>query len=531
MHAPMRVDANDEVARPLDAPAGLDLSPGGERSCGSAGHARRRLPPPGVLVALLAGGQIAAWTLTPVLTHSSPPLDVVEGYMWGREWVLATYKHPALPSWALEASRLVTGAAGWPAYLLSQACIAATYLFVYLLGRELMGPARAAAGTLALSGIAFYAWPTVEFNHNVAETPIWAALAWALWHAVNRQATSWWVLLGALAALSMYAKFASALLLLTIAAWLLWDEGARRRLYGRGPWLGLATFAVLFAPLVHWLWANDFAPLHYAAQRAVRVQGLAPHYFLFIVNVVLNLVGMPAILYMAGLLGPLRRTVAADPADAPVEAAVPYLAALTLGPFAVALLGALISGAGLKTAWSSSMFNLAGLLGVALNWRRFDPRALERIAGCAATLLLVVPIAYGLIVAFAPERQGLHMRVSWPQAEISRRMTAIWTSETGRPLRIVAGSDWIAGLVGISAPDRPSLLSNGDRALSPWISAERLRREGMLIVWDAGKPHIPEPLATIVAERIGVIAREEHFTWPGSEGGDLAIGYVIVAPQ
>src|SRR6516225_5359439 len=101
--------------------------------------------------------------------HSSPPLDVVESYMWGREWVIATYKHPALPSWALEATWLITGAIGWPAYLLSQACVAATFLFVYLLGRELMGPSRAAAGTLLLTGVVFYAWPTTEFNHNVAE--------------------------------------------------------------------------------------------------------------------------------------------------------------------------------------------------------------------------------------------------------------------------------------------------------------------------------------------------------------------------
>ena len=95
----------------------------------------------------------------------------------------------------------------------------------------------------------------------------------------------------------------------------------------------------------------------------------------------------------------------------------------------------------------------------------------------------------------------------------------------------MAGSDWIAGLVGISAPDRPSLLSKGDRALSPWISAERLRREGMLIVWDAGSPRVPQALSKIVAEHAGLPAREEHFTWPGLEGGDLAIGYVIVAPQ
>ena len=36
---------------------------------------------PTVLVALMAGCQIVAWTLAPSLTHSSPPLDVVEGYI------------------------------------------------------------------------------------------------------------------------------------------------------------------------------------------------------------------------------------------------------------------------------------------------------------------------------------------------------------------------------------------------------------------------------------------------------------------
>ena len=97
--------------------------------------------------------------------------------MWGREWVIATYKHPALPSWVLEASRILTGAVGWPAYLASQLFIAATFVFVFLLGRDLMGPQRAAAGTLLLTGVAFYAWPTPEFNHNVAETPFWAAAA------------------------------------------------------------------------------------------------------------------------------------------------------------------------------------------------------------------------------------------------------------------------------------------------------------------------------------------------------------------
>src|SRR6266850_1682315 len=79
---------------------------------------------PALLVAMLAAGQIVAWTLAPSLIHSAPPLDVVEGYLGGHEWVIGTYKHPALPSWVLEASRLMTGVVGWPAYLVAQLFVA-----------------------------------------------------------------------------------------------------------------------------------------------------------------------------------------------------------------------------------------------------------------------------------------------------------------------------------------------------------------------------------------------------------------------
>lgn len=46
---------------------------------------------------------------------------------------------PAFPAWFLEASRRLTGAVGWPAYVISQIFVAATFGFAYLLGRELMG--------------------------------------------------------------------------------------------------------------------------------------------------------------------------------------------------------------------------------------------------------------------------------------------------------------------------------------------------------------------------------------------------------
>jgi 4-amino-4-deoxy-L-arabinose transferase-like glycosyltransferase len=484
---------------------------------------------PTALVALLVGGQMVAWTLAPVLTHYAPPLDVLEGYMWGREWPIATYKHPALPSWALEASRLVTGAVGWPAYLASQLFVAATFVFAFLLGRDLTGPRRAAAGTLLLTGIAFYAWPTPEFNHNVAEMPFWAGLPWALWRAVERRGLGWWALVGSLAAGGLYAKLTTALLLVTLAAWILWDDRARQCLATPGPWLGLAVFAALAAPLALWLVAHDFAPLRYAAARSAQTREGGGGVPIFVVNVVLNLAGMLAMLAIAGLIGPRPRNSSEAPPPPVERRALNYLIVLTAGPLMLAILAALVSGANLKSAWGSSMFNLAGILAVALTSERFDSVALRRIAICAVAAIVAVPLAYAIIVASGPSRAGVPLRVSWPQADISKRFSAIWARETGRPLRIVTGDNWIAGLVGVSAKDRPSILNNGDPAFSPWITPERMQRDGMLIVWDASTKRIPPSLQALVS---GAPPREERFKWRRSrDRGDLAIGYAIVPPK
>jgi hypothetical protein len=122
------------------------------------------------------------------------------------------------------------------------------------------------------------------------------------------------------------------------------------------------------------------------------------------------------------------------------------------------------------------------------------------------------------------------MRVNWPQAEISRRMTAIWQAQTnGRPLRIVSGDTWIAGLVGITAKDRPSILNLGDLSLTPWIDRARLDAEGMLIVWDARTGRIPAALKQIVASGT---AGEEEFSWPrNSRRPNIVIAYKVVPPK
>ncbi|MDB5846501.1 MAG: hypothetical protein JWP29_253, partial [Rhodoferax sp.] len=162
---------------------------------------------PGYVLALLCTMQIVFWTVLPALVDVAPPGDVVEGFMWGREWVLLTYKHPQLPGWLLETAHLLTGSFRWPQYLLSQLVVTSTFIFVYLLGRDILGHRRALAAVLLMPSIYFFGWPTPQFNHDYAQMPFWAAICWLLWRGTTRNGPGWWLALGLVAGVGIYAKF------------------------------------------------------------------------------------------------------------------------------------------------------------------------------------------------------------------------------------------------------------------------------------------------------------------------------------
>jgi Dolichyl-phosphate-mannose-protein mannosyltransferase len=490
-------------------------------------RAEHVLQDPDMLVGLLVVGQVVGWTLAPTLAHTVPPLDVVEGYMWGREWVLATYKHPALPAWVLQMTRILTGAVGWPAYLVSQLFIAATFVLVYRLGSDLMGRARAAAGTLLLTGIVYFCWRTPEFNHNVAQTLFWAGFSLALWRAVERQSLWWWMLLGAFGAGGTYAKLSIGLLFLAAAVWIFLDARARRSLTTPGPWLAAAIIAAACAPLGLWLIDTDYAMFRYAAERTYwsRPEGIR----VFLASTLGTLAGMLAILAV-GLIPRSPSLVVASSSSARSIAprALRFLLVLTAVPPLAVIAGAVLTQSGLKAAWASSMFNLSGLLAIALAGDRFHGGTLKCIGLVALSLLVLFPTAYAISLAVPWLPSKPPMRVQWPGPEIAQRMGEVWYRATqGAPLRIVAGDPWIAGLVGLSHKDRPQLLSNADIRYSPWISAAQLEADGMLVLWQHEKSSIE--LAPYVGPRMS-LARLETFKSRYSQI-EIVISYLIVPPK
>jgi hypothetical protein len=290
------------------------------------------------------------------------------------------------------------------------------------------------------------------------------------------------------------------------------------------------VFALICIPLAHWLVANNFLPLTYAADRSSRSPGVAS----FLLTTLLNLTGLVAILAIAGLLRfPWQRQdpgVTAPPVRSVQESrALLLLSIFTFAPIAFAVGGALITRGGLKTGWGNSLLNFTGLLAVLLLSHRFSKKSLRRIAYTAGVLLVALPVGYALVVGLGPQFRGKPGRVHWPQAEISQRFENIWAKETGVPLRIVAGDAWIAGLIGLTAKDHPSIFKDGVFELSPWITPTRIDQQGLLAVWDGRDKAPPAALQPMLAGRA---VKEESFTWPRSRRGQpIVIRYAVLPPK
>ena len=470
--------------------------------------------------------QILIWTFVPWALGTSLPLDVVsDGLSWGHEWQWGYYKHPPLPSWEVEAAFDLLGDIG--PYLLSQLSIAATFLFVYLLGRRMM-PARCAlAGTVLLSGIYYFSVPTPEFNHNVAQMPLWAAAAYFYYEALKTRAPGFWSLLGLAVGLGMLTKYSTVIFAAIIVIHTLSSRSTRNAFASIGPCLAVLVCLAVMTPHLIWLVHNNFPTLHYAANRAGHAAALqrALTPLRFLVAQIATLLPCVAMAAIAGVVGwtTWRDWPATDDED------FRFLIFLGLGPALLSALLSLIAGLGLRDMWGAPMWNLTGLLLVRASMSRSKDISLGRLFVCAAVLFVALPMAYELASTYGPEWRGSRPRTEWPDRAMAQDLSAAWTKATGRPLQIVAGDSWIAGLIAMRNEPRPSVFIEANYQHAPWINPERLSREGALVVWQITKK-APLPPSNLMLPGIRLMG-STNIGWPYSNKVEpLHIGWGIVPP-
>lgn len=438
---------------------------------------------PGRLVALLAGAQLISLVGFPFSFSSAPPLDVVEGLVWAPHWLIGTYKHPPLPAWIIEIFVTLTRDVIFGPYLAAQLAVALAYFFIYRLGRLMMDPMRAAAGTALIAASYYFTVPTIEFNHNVIQLPLWAGTIF-LYARIRREPSLFmnWILLGLICGIGLYAKYSFALLIGVLLIASLIESSMRSVWASRGPYSAMMITLMLFSPHLIWLIDHHFEPLSYWSARADSSSASAPFKF-FLAQIVDHLPMVIPLLcagYASLKTAPTTSVHAQDRM---------FLRLVTFAPVFLTLVFAVISNSGIKDMWGMAMFTPLGLLVVMELGRVFTIDMARRAVFASCGLVILVGIGFAVQAHFI--FGGVAPRTNWPMRAVATEAQAVWNASTSKPLSFIGGTPWLAGLAAVETPLRNHVMIGDTLDHTPWVTIDEVQAKGALFLFSGDRQNAP----------------------------------------
>ena len=207
-----------------------------------------------------------AWSLYGALAKGSQDVhfDMGEMVAWARDAGIGTPKHPPLSAWLVRAWFTAFPLADWAYYLFAMVLTTFALWVAWRVSERYLDAEKRIAGLLLLTFIPFFNFHALKFNANTVLIPLWALTTWFFLRSFETRSAVWGALAGAAAAAAMLGKYWSVFLLAGLGVAALADP--RRGAYFRSaaPWMTVAVGAILLAPHVAWIVANDFAPFTYA---------------------------------------------------------------------------------------------------------------------------------------------------------------------------------------------------------------------------------------------------------------------------
>lgn len=432
---------------------------------------------------IFLGLYLVIWSVLPNFLVSSVALDVSEGINWGSEWQWGYYKHPPLSSWILYGFYQIFGHVG--PYLLSQLCVLLTLFLVYQLGKKIWSQETALLGCVLTLAVVYYVYPSLEFNHNVAQFPIWAGLYLVFYQALTRNRLIDWLLLGILGGLGMLTKYSVIFLLLPMALYLLLPK-QWPLLKQPQPWIAAFVMLAIFAPHLYWLMTHDWLPLTYANGRSHEVidaaNGIQRH-FSWLGFFAAQIVAHIPLLLMLGFNRKRLLGIKAYKQSLPVGASLLWY--LWVAPLVLLVILSLVFGIGLRDMWGMPMWALSGLIAASFIAPAAQVLTATKLRKALmiwltlATVLMVVYVGFGDKIRHKPSR------MNWPEQALAVQAHDTWQTLSSCPLDSVSGDGWLGALVAMNN-DFPSLMISGPASYSPWMNTERIQKNGTLVMWQDG---------------------------------------------
>src|ERR1700704_6854659 len=208
---------------------------------------------PSVAAWLAALAQGLLWTLVPAVFYAGPPGDLPSVLAVGHEFQLGTYLGPPLAFWLAELAFDLAGRSLVGIYLLSQACVVATYWAVFTLGSSIVGAQHAALAVLLMVGIAAFTVPTPDFGPVILTMPLWAIILLHYWRAVGERRRAYWLPLAIEIGLLLLTTYVGLILVGLLVLFTLANKRARAALNSYDPIIAAVVAGIVMGPHLIWI--------------------------------------------------------------------------------------------------------------------------------------------------------------------------------------------------------------------------------------------------------------------------------------
>jgi Dolichyl-phosphate-mannose-protein mannosyltransferase len=423
---------------------------------------------------------VILWTAFQIISFASVGLhpDLVETYAWALHPSPGYYKQPPLCALMAAAWFAVFPPTDWAFSLMAMTNAAIALYATDLIARRYLTGDKRAVVLLMLVLTPFYQFHAQRFASNQTLLSTWPIATYCFLRAFETRGLVWSVAAGTAAALAMLGKYYSVFLLAGLLVAALAHPARWAYLRSPSPWLSAAVGALVLAPHVQWLFATGFTTFSYAT--AVHAGASLAQVWLGDARYVaggIAYVVLPLAVYWLAVRPDwpaLRETFwPPDPEGRMLIAllAVPLVLPAVVAPF----IGAVLTPLWTMSAWF--------LLPIVL----LRPKATEfsRVASIRTTAL-VVAITLACLIAAPWLAWQRHLTGTKEGREyyraVSAEITNAWHLATAMRLRIVMGELGLASAVTFYSPDHPDSVPNFQLSAAPWVTADRLKRDGFATI-------------------------------------------------
>jgi len=431
-------------------------------------------------VLIVLAGYVAVWTLYGVLAKASQDMqvDAAELVVWSRHLAFGYSKHPPLAAWLVRVWFSMFPIRDWSYYLFAIAyATVGLWIAWHLYGRFLDAPKRIVA-LACLTFVPYFNFHGLRFDHNAVLGPLWAATALTFIRSFETRERGWAAAAGVAAAAAMLGKYWSVFLLAGLALAALLDP--RRAIYFRSsaPWITVAVGALVLTPHIVWLVQHDFTPLTYALEAHavktfVRTLTTTGRYLAGTAGYA----AVPALIVLV-----FSRPSRAALADT-VLPSTPQRRFVVVAFWATLLLPAVVGAivdVDLNPIWTLPLLILLPVILLSSPLLTIGRAAVVAVTALAVVVPLLMLIAAPGI-AVAVHRAGVDP-VSAHAQLLAAQVEQAWHSTSSRPLRIIGGDFGLANATAFYLPERPSSYPVLEPETEPWVTPERIARDGAVMV-------------------------------------------------